>query len=35
MPNIARALVTGGYSDEEIKKILGKNFLRILKQFVG
>jgi membrane dipeptidase len=32
MPNITRGLVKRGYSDEDIKKILGGNFLRVFKQ---
>lgn len=31
-PNITRGLKKRGYSDEEIKKILGGNFLRVWKQ---
>jgi membrane dipeptidase len=27
--NIARGLVSGGYSDQEIGKVLGGNFLRV------
>lgn len=34
-PNITRGLVSRGYSDEEIKGILGGNFLRIFKEVVG
>ncbi|MCK4477073.1 dipeptidase [Candidatus Bathyarchaeota archaeon] len=32
VPNITRELVARGYSDEEIKKILGGNFLRVFKR---
>lgn len=32
VPNITRVLVKRGYSDEDIKKILGGNFLRVFKQ---
>jgi len=32
VPNITRVLVKRGYSDEDIKKILGGNHLRVLKQ---
>jgi len=34
-PNITRGLVSRGYSDDEIKGILGGNFLRIFKEVVG
>lgn len=34
-PNITRGLVSRGYSDDEIKGILGGNFLRVLKEVVG
>jgi membrane dipeptidase len=33
--NITRGLVSRGYSDSEIKGILGGNFLRLFKQVVG
>ena len=32
MPNITRVLVKRGHSDEDIKKILGGNHLRVFKQ---
>jgi membrane dipeptidase len=32
IPNITRALVAAGYSDESIRKILGGNFLRVFRQ---
>lgn len=32
MPNLTRALVWGGFSDEQIVKILGSNFLRVFQQ---
>lgn len=31
-PNIVRWLVKNGYSDQEIKKVIGENVLRVLKQ---
>ncbi|MCK5553844.1 MAG: membrane dipeptidase, partial [Deltaproteobacteria bacterium] len=31
-PNLTRGLVARGYSDEEIRKILGGNFLRIFQE---
>jgi membrane dipeptidase len=34
-PNITRGLVARGYSDEEIKKLLGQNALSIIKEVVG
>lgn len=34
-PNIIRGLVKRGYSDEEVKKIIGGNALRIIEQVVG
>ena len=34
-PNITRALVWSGYSDAEITKLLGANFLRIFHDVVG
>jgi len=35
MLNISRGLVSRGYSDDEILKILGENFLRVLRQIWG
>jgi membrane dipeptidase len=34
MPNITRELVRRGYSDEDIKKILGGNHLRVFKEIL-
>lgn len=34
-PNITRALVARGYSDEDIKKIIGGNVLRFLERTIG
>jgi len=34
-PNITRGLVARGYSDEAIKKIVGGNALRVIKEVVG
>jgi membrane dipeptidase len=34
-PNLTRALVARGYPDEAIKKILGENVLRLLRQTIG
>jgi membrane dipeptidase len=33
--NLSRGLVSRGYSDEEVKGILGNNFLRIFREVVG
>lgn len=35
MPNITRGLVSRGYSEDEIVKILGGNFLRVFKEVIG
>jgi membrane dipeptidase len=35
MPVITRELIARGYSEEDIKKILGENFLRVLRANVG
>ena len=35
MPNVTRALVGRGYSDREIKGILGENFLRLFAEVIG
>jgi membrane dipeptidase len=32
LPNLTKALIIRGYSDQEIKGILGGNFLRIIKK---
>src|SRR5262249_34750928 len=34
-PNITRGLVSRGYSDDDIKKILGENFLRVFEAVCG
>ena len=34
-PNITRALVARGYSDEDIKKIIGGNILRLFEETIG
>lgn len=31
VPNVARGLVTRGYSDEEIRKVMGENWVRVLE----
>lgn len=35
LPNITRGLVKRGYSDEQIKGILGENFMRVFEQVCG
>lgn len=35
MPNVTRALVAAGFSDGDIKKVLGENYLRVFKQVWG
>lgn len=35
LPNVTRALVDRGYSDEDIKKIIGGNVLKVLEQTIG
>ena len=35
MPNITRGLVSRGYSEDEIVKILGGNFLRVFREVIG
>jgi membrane dipeptidase len=35
MPLITEALLKRGYKDQDIRKILGENFLRVYKQVIG
>jgi len=35
IPNLTRALVTRGYTDQDIKRIMGENVLRLLSQTMG
>ena len=35
IPNITRGLVKRGYSDSEIKKVIGGNVLRVLEEVIG
>lgn len=35
LPKITQALIKRGYSEEEIRKILGENFLRVLNEVTG
>lgn len=34
-PRVTEALVKRGYSEQDIKKVLGENFLRVYKQVIG
>jgi membrane dipeptidase len=34
-PNITRGLVSRGYNDEQIKGILGENFLQVFEDVCG
>ena len=34
-PNIVRGLVSRGYSDEDVAKIVGGNAMRITEQVIG
>jgi len=35
MPNLTEALLKRGYSETDIKKILGGNFLRVIREVTG
>jgi membrane dipeptidase len=35
MPNLTAALLRRGYSEDDIKKIMGGNFLRVIREVVG
>ncbi len=35
VPNITEGLIERGYSEEDVKKVLGKNFLRVIREVVG
>ena len=35
MPNLTAALLDRGYSQKDIQKIMGGNFLRVLREVVG
>ena len=35
LPALTEAMLQHGYSDEEVTKILGANFLRVYKQVLG
>ncbi len=34
-PNLTRGLVARGYSDEDIAKIMGSNWLRLIEETIG
>ena len=34
-PNLIEGLLNRGYSDKDIKKIAGENFLRVFKKVIG
>ena len=34
-PDLTDVLIERGYSDEDIEKILGENFLRVLREVTG
>ena len=35
MPNLTAALLKRGYSEKEIQKIMGGNFLRVIREVAG
>ncbi len=35
MPNITAELVKRGYTEEDVRKILGENHLRLIKEVIG
>ena len=35
MPNLTAALLKRGYSEDQIRKVIGANFLRVIKEVVG
>ena len=35
MPNLTAALLKRGYSEKDIQKIMGDNFLRVVREVVG
>jgi microsomal dipeptidase-like Zn-dependent dipeptidase len=35
MPHITAALLERGYSEQDVKKILSGNFLRVMRQVIG
>jgi membrane dipeptidase len=35
MPNLTQALMKRGYAEADIQKIMGSNFLRVIREVVG
>ena len=35
MPNLTAALLKRGYTEQDIRKIMGENFLRVVREVVG
>jgi membrane dipeptidase len=35
MPNLTSALLKRGYKEQDIQKIMGGNFLRVMREVVG
>jgi len=35
MPNLIAALLKHGFSDSDIKKIFGENYLRVIREVTG
>ena len=35
IPNLTATLLNRGYSEDDIKKIMGENFLRVIREVVG
>jgi microsomal dipeptidase-like Zn-dependent dipeptidase len=35
MPNLTQALLKRGYAEADIQKIMGSNFLRVIREVVG
>jgi membrane dipeptidase len=35
VPNLTAALLNRGYSEDDIKKIMGENFRRVIRDVIG